>query len=86
MKKIICLLLCVMMSVGCSAYSAANADEAWKNNTGKIDLDKMSVSGTGASVTNGDIIITQGGDFEVTGTLSGGMIYVDSEEKRQNLL
>ncbi len=81
MKKIISLLLCVMMSVGCTACSAVNADEAWKNNTGKIDLDKMSVSGSGTSVTDGDIIITKGGDFEVSGTLSDGMIYVNSEEK-----
>ncbi len=81
MKKLISLLLCVIMSVGCTACSAANADEAWKNNTGKIDLDKMSVSGSGASVTDGNIIITKGGDFEVSGTLSDGMIYVNSEEK-----
>ncbi len=81
MKKIISLLLCAIMSIGCSACSAANADEAWKSNTGKIDLDKMTVSGTGASVKDGDIFITQGGDFEVSGTLSGGMIYVNSEEK-----
>ena len=81
MKKLISLLLCVMMSVGYTACSAANTDEGWKNNTGKIDLDKMSVSGSGVSVTNGDIVITQGGDFEVSGAISDGMIYVSSEEK-----
>lgn len=56
-------------------------DDTWKNNTGKIDLTGMTVSGNGAAVSGNIINITEGGDFEVTGTLSDGMIHVDTESR-----
>lgn len=59
---------------------SADSDE-WKSNIGEINLDSMEVSGDGAEVDGNVISITKGGDFTVTGTLSDGMIYVNSEEK-----
>lgn len=53
----------------------------WKQNTGIIDLDTMTVSGNGISVDGNQINITEGGDFEVSGTLADGMIYVNTPYK-----
>ncbi len=80
MRKIFSIILCVMISLSCSACSAADS-EAWKNNTGKIDLNSMTVSGSGVSASNDTVTITKGGDFEVSGTLSDGMIYINSDDK-----
>jgi hypothetical protein len=57
-----------------------DSDE-WKSNTGVIDLTNMTVSGEGVAVDGNVIEITQGGDFEVSGTLADGMIHVNTEEK-----
>ena len=56
-------------------------DESWKNNTGTVDLDNIEVTGDGISVSDNIITISKGGDFEVTGTLDGGQIVIDTEEK-----
>ena len=56
-------------------------DESWKNNTGTVDLDNVEVTGDGISVSDNIITISKGGDFEVTGTLDGGQIVIDTEEK-----
>lgn len=64
--------------------------DEWKENTGKIVLSDsgITVTGTGAYVDGNTVIITEGGDWEVTGTCSDGMIYVrtcsDEEEKDIN--
>ncbi len=64
--------------------------DEWKENTGKIVLSDsgITVTGTGAYVDGNTVIITEGGDWEVTGTCSDGMIYVrtcsDEEEKDVN--
>lgn len=56
-------------------------DNSWEQNTGTIDLDKMSVTGDGVSVSGKVITITSGGDFTVTGECSDGQIIVDTEDK-----
>ncbi len=63
-----------------SSCFAADNDE-WKNNTGTIDLDKMSVTGDGIEVNGNTILISGGGDFTVTGTQGDGMIRVNTDDK-----
>ena len=64
--------------------------DEWKENTGTIVLSDSgaTVTGNGAYVDGNTVIITEGGDWEVTGTCSDGMIYVrscaDDEEKDIN--
>jgi hypothetical protein len=60
---------------------ADDEDESWKENTGTIDLDKMQCTGEGISIDENIITISDGGDFEVTGTLDDGQIIIDTEEK-----
>lgn len=67
--------------VGCTANGVVSDDDAWKNNTGIINLDAMSVSGNGVSIDRNTVKILKGGDFTVSGTLDDGMIYVNSKEK-----
>lgn len=80
MKKIFALIIGLTMlmsfTVGCSAN-----EDAWKNNTGNIDLSQMSVTGDGIKVEGNTVKITKGGDFTVIGECSDGMIYVNTEEK-----
>ena len=60
--------------------------DEWKENTGTILLSDsgITVTGTGACVDGNTVIITEGGDWEVTGSCSDGMIYVRtcSDEER----
>lgn len=56
-------------------------DEAWKENTGTINLDKLEATGDGVSVEGNVITVSVGGDFEVTGTLDDGQIVIDTEDK-----
>lgn len=81
MKKLFSVILCLAMTLGTFTACCAADDEEWKSNTGKVDLNTMKVSGSGISVSGSTVAITKGGDFEVTGTLSNGMIYINSEEK-----
>lgn len=63
--------------------SEVTGDE-WKENTGTIVLSDtgITVTGEGAYVDGNVVIITEGGDWEVTGTCSNGMIYVDTGEEK----
>ena len=81
MRKIFLILVSVIfvMTTSTACY-AADSDE-WKNNTGTINLSSMTVKGSGVSASGSIINITKGGDFEVTGTLADGMIYIKSDEK-----
>ncbi len=83
MKKSLATLLSVIMalSVIVVACRAAEDSDEWKNNTGVINLTDMTVSGSGVSVSENTITINEGGDFNVTGTLADGMIYVNTEDK-----
>ncbi len=56
-------------------------DETWKENTGKINLDTLEVTGDGVSVVDNVITVSKGGDFEITGTLDDGQIVVNTEEE-----
>ena len=56
-------------------------DESWKENTGTINLSNLVVTGEGVNISDNIITITQGGDFEVVGTLADGQIVVDTESK-----
>lgn len=55
--------------------------DAWKENTGTINLTDLSVTGLGAYVEDNVVYITDGGDFEVTGENENAMIYVNAIEK-----
>ena len=55
-----------------------SSDDTWKENTGTINLDTMSVDGDGVSVDGNIITISKGGDFTVTGTLDDGQIAVNA--------
>ena len=80
-KKIFAALLAAAVSsVITSGCFAVDSDE-WKNNIGEINLDSMKVTGSGVAVDGNTIKITDGGDFNVSGTLAHGMIYVNSDEK-----
>lgn len=73
-----------------AATEAEVTGEEWKENVGKIILSDsgITVTGNGAYVDGNTVIITEGGDWEVTGTCTDGMIYVrtctDEEEKDIN--
>ncbi len=81
MKKIISILLSMALVVPTITSCFAADNDEWKNNTGTIDLDKMSVTGDGIEVNGNTILISGGGDFTVTGTQSDGMIRVNTEDK-----
>ena len=81
MKKKLALVLSLSMVMGLSSGCSAADSETWKLNTGTINLNEMAVTGNGIAVDGNTVKITEGGDFEVTGTLADGMIYVNSEEK-----
>lgn len=57
-------------------------DGAWKEHTATITLgDSITYEGTGISVSGGEITISEGGDYTISGTLSNGMIIVNSSDK-----
>lgn len=56
------------------------SDDAWKENTGEINLSAMSANGSGISIDGKVFKITKGGDFTITGSCSDGMIYVNTDE------
>ncbi|MDO5477739.1 MAG: carbohydrate-binding domain-containing protein [Clostridia bacterium] len=79
MKKCIAVILSLVLIL--SGTVAVFADDAWKENTGKINLTDMTVTGSGIAVSEGNIKITKGGDFTVTGKSEDAMIYINTEEK-----
>lgn len=81
MKKIILILLSAVMAVAVATLCFAENSDEWKNNTGTVNLDKMTVTGDGIVVDGNTILISEGGDFTVTGTQSNGMIRINTEEK-----
>ena len=66
-----------------SETTEVTGDE-WKENTGVITLSDsgITVTGTGAYVDGNTVIITEGGDWEVVGSCSDGMIYVNTGEEK----
>ncbi len=79
MKKCIAVILSLALML--SGTVAVFADDAWKENTGKINLTDMTVTGSGIAVSEGTVKITKGGDFTVTGKNEDSMIYINTEEK-----
>lgn len=59
----------------------STSDDSWKDNTGTVDLSNGTVSGSGISMKNGVVTITEGGDFTITGNLSDGCIHVNTKDK-----
>ena len=68
-------LMATPLLVGCASENVP------AEGTGIINLSEMKVSGSGVEVSGGDIKITKGGEFTVTGSADDAMIYVNSEEK-----
>lgn len=67
-----------------AATEAELTGDEWKENTGAIVLsdDGITVTGDGAYVVGSIVFITEGGDWEVTGTCSDGMIYVYTGDEK----
>ncbi|MBQ8002863.1 MAG: carbohydrate-binding domain-containing protein, partial [Clostridia bacterium] len=63
-----------------TAEYAANKD-AWKDNTGVINVTDMTVTGEGVSVEENVVRITAGGDFTVIGENDNVMIHVNTKYK-----
>ena len=59
----------------------STSDDSWKDNMGTVDLSNGTVSGSGISMKNGVVTITEGGDFTITGNLSDGCIHVNTKDK-----
>ncbi len=79
-KKLTAIVLAACMMPITSSCVWAD-DDAWKDNTGTIDLDNLTADADGAAFDGTTVVITKGGDYTVTGTLADGMIYVYSDEK-----
>ncbi|MEE1012855.1 MAG: hypothetical protein U0L92_00870, partial [Clostridia bacterium] len=63
MKKAFPLLLSLVIVMQlCCVGCFAEDSNAWKNNTGTIDLNAMTATGNGVSISGKQITITQGGD------------------------
>ena len=78
MKKVLALLASLFFFLQCGC-TAAEAD--YSSNTGTIDLTGMKVTGDGIKASEGQITITEGGDFTVTGENADCMIYVNAQDK-----
>ena len=61
--------------------SDKDEDDSWKENTGEINLNTLSVSGDGLSVDGKVILVSKGGDYTVTGEADDAQIVVDTEDK-----
>lgn len=55
--------------------------DEWKENLGTIDLTTLTVTGDGTAVNGNTVMITDGGDFTVTGENENAMIHVNTGEK-----
>lgn len=56
-------------------------DDSWKENTGAISLSDMTYEGEGIGISGNRILITEGGDFTLTGALKDGGITVSTKDK-----
>lgn len=62
--------------------TSVDPSDAWELNKGTINLGStITYTGTGISVSGSTVKITAGGDHTVTGTLTNGMILVDTTER-----
>lgn len=56
-------------------------DDSWKENVGTVNLSDLTYTGSGIEIQDKRILITEGGDFTLNGTLSDGNIEISTEEK-----
>lgn len=57
-------------------------DNTWKENTGKIDMSSFTTNNdNGVTIDENVVMITKGGDFEVTGSTKDGMILVNTDDR-----
>lgn len=56
-------------------------DDTWKENTGNIDLSKMTSDNSGTEIKDNKITITKGGDYTVTGSAEDASITVNTKER-----
>lgn len=62
--------------------SSSDPKKDWENNKGTINLgNTITYTGQGISVSGSTVRITSGGDHTVTGTLTNGMIYINTKER-----
>lgn len=64
-----------------SIMSNSDSDDLWKENKVAINLDDLSLGGTGYDVSGKTVTVTEGGDYTLSGTLNGGMICVNTENR-----
>jgi len=55
-------------------------DESWKDNLVNVDLTNKTIKGEGAKFTNDSLLITKGGDYELTGNFSG-YVHVNTKDR-----
>lgn len=71
-----------MLMAATTVTENTDNSDAWKENIGTITLgSNITYTGSGVSVSGNVVTITEGGDFTVTGTLSNGMIEINTEDK-----
>ncbi len=63
-----------------TAEYEANKDK-WKENLGTIDVTYMTVTGKGVMVDKNTVMITEGGDFTVTGENDNVLIHINTKDK-----
>lgn len=68
-------LIANSMLVGCAA------DNTVTEITGTVNLSEMKVTGNGIEIADGNVKITKGGEYQIAGTMTDGMVYVNSAEK-----
>lgn len=56
-------------------------DDSWKENTGNLDLSKMTSDNSGIEIKDNKITITKGGDYTVTGSSEDASITVNTKER-----
>lgn len=61
--------------------SSEEDNDDWKENKGTLELSDKTFDGEGVSFTDEGVLISSGGDFTLTGTLTEGNITVSTEEK-----
>lgn len=56
-------------------------DDSWKENTASVNLTDLTHTGSGIEINGKNILITEGGDYTLSGKLDDGSITVSTEDK-----
>lgn len=82
MKKMVPIaIITIALMIALLLPSYAANDDAWKDNTGEIDLTRKTATGAGCAWSENVLYITAGGDFTVSGTLTEGLVCVETNDK-----